>query len=382
MHLLTFGQLALSESDFSRAKPLLLLTYLSLAGGALERRHVAELFWHGKSDHLNSLSSALNQLRRLVPGSVEADEVRVWTPFRSDAHELEDVFATKDFERVINLYEGPFLETVNASRLGEELETWVLETREKLANKVQNAMLQLAELKATKAFFAESAELAERAFHLPGALEPEPEQLGRYYTLLVAGESSFADTVREEAEGFGVSLSTSQEDAKSRLQMVLLGRDAELARLSSLNAGSWVWLSGASGMGKTALLKSLSGSLGSSSYIQARKGLPYITLEPFISDVLNEGEEAILRKLLYSKGMWLTDSWELMDAESQALLARLRDLRPDLSVVISSQDKAQVSTDELLELRPLKASDLAAYEDAFEKNGWRACAGSCVLAGR
>lgn len=370
MRLLTLGTLSLEGSDFSRSKPLLLLTFLSLAEGALERRHVAELFWQGKSDHLNSLSSALNQLRSSVVGSVDADEARVWTGLRSDAHELLVAFDAKDFARVVALYEGPFLETVNASRLGEELESWVLETREALAFRVQEALLQLAELKATKALFSEAASLAERAFKLAGALEPEPEQLGRYFVLLVAGGHPFAEVVHDEASAFGISLSLSQEDAKARLQMVLIGRDVELARLSSLDAGTWLWLQGSSGIGKTALLKALSSSNGAGAlYLQARKGLPYITLEPYVADVLSEGKEAMLRKLLFTKGFWLTDAWELMDAESQELLERLRDLRPELTLVIASQEQAKLSTDATLELKPLSKEDLAAYEGAFESTG-------------
>jgi len=374
VQLLTLGQLSLSEGDFSRSKPLLLLVYLSVVGGALERRHVAELFWSGKSDYLNSLSSALNQLRQFVPSSVEADEQRVWTEFNCDSHVLLEAFNAKDYVRVVELYGGPFLETVNASRLGEELEAWVLETREFLAARVQEAMLRLGEFKAAKALFTEAAELAERAFRLPGALEPEPEVLGRYFVLLQAGGSAFADVVKSEAEAFGVVLGVTAEDAKARLQTQLIGRELELARLKSLELGSWLWLSGASGMGKTALLKALAGvELAESgvlaTYVQARKGLPYITLEPFIKDVLSEGEEAMLRKLLGIQGFWLTDAWELMDAESQALLRRLRDLRPDLTVVIASQAKPVLPADDTLQLKPLTKEALAAFEGAFESTG-------------
>lgn len=60
----TLGALSLKGLDapFRKKKPLLLLTYLVLEGPR-SRRYLAELFWPGASDGLNSLSVALNQLR-------------------------------------------------------------------------------------------------------------------------------------------------------------------------------------------------------------------------------------------------------------------------------------------------------------------------------
>ena len=75
MRLLTLGGLSLQDTSFRRTKPLLLLAYLALEGPQ-ERRYLAELFWPGESDPMNSLSAALTKLRKGVEGAVEADEVR------------------------------------------------------------------------------------------------------------------------------------------------------------------------------------------------------------------------------------------------------------------------------------------------------------------
>ncbi|WP_161882911.1 hypothetical protein [Deinococcus alpinitundrae] len=52
--LVTLGQLKLSELDFKREKPLLLV-YLCLSGTQLRRR-VAQHFWPDAADFMNSLA--------------------------------------------------------------------------------------------------------------------------------------------------------------------------------------------------------------------------------------------------------------------------------------------------------------------------------------
>lgn len=362
MMLQTLGRLELSQSQFRRTKPLVLLAYLAFEGSK-PRRYVAEIFWPEASDPMNSLSVALSQLRKGAPDCAEGDEQRVWVTCDCDAVSLREHFAKGKLQGAIKLYAGPFLEGAEIG-LGEELEEWLYETREGLAATVREALLRLAEDKAAQGSFEEAAKLAERAYHLAGAVEPEPEALVRFHALLVAGKSTALHELKEEAEAFDISLSLSPEEAQARLRQTIIGRKKEVQQLSGLAPGEWAWLRGAAGMGKTTLLKQLSGS-----YLPARAGLPYATLEPLLGDDFGDNESEILRRLAAMNGTWLFDDLEAMDPESQALLLRLRGLRPAAKIIATTEEAPPFRGELSLELGPLSQEELAAYPEALEQTG-------------
>ena len=333
MRLLTLGGLTLQDASFGRTKPLLLLTYLAVEGPQ-ERRHLAELFWHGASDPMNSLSAALTKLRKGLEGAVEADEVRAWTGVTTDAAELLAALEASELDAALELYQGPFLHGTRLPDWSIELEEWIYSKREELAGRVQRGMLQLAESQAAQADFVSASHTAETAYTLGGA-EFEPEELTRLFLVLQAGENPLVPQVREEAQSFGIALTLSHDEARARLQRVLVGRRRETARLAGLAAGEWAWVQGGAGMGKTALLKSLPGT-----FLYGRSGLPYATLEPLVGSKLQEGEAAILQHLLRLEGRWLFDNWDNVDPQSKDVLTRLKALRPRASVVISSREPA------------------------------------------
>ncbi len=361
MRLKTLGGVGLGGSNFTRIKPLLVLSYLAVEGSK-DRRYLSEFFWAGASDGLNSLSRALSQFRKDAPGAVEADEQRVWTNVESDVQEFLNALESKNYSGAVDLYKGAFLDGAYLQDWGEELEEWIYQTREDLATRAQEALLQLAEDDAARGRFAESSRNAERAFELPGAPAPEPESLSRYYALLIAGNSPLAAKVKEEADSYGISLKLKSDEAKGKLQSTFVGRDKERGKLEHLSKGQWAWVSGASGMGKTALLKSLSGT-----YLQARSGLPYATLEPLLGSALESGEELMLRKLSKLEGTYLFDPWEWMDEESQKLLHRLRDVKPEAKIIIGSRKEAAFRVDVEIELASLTQKDLERFEGAWEK---------------
>jgi tetratricopeptide (TPR) repeat protein len=361
MRLKTLGGVVLEGSDFTRIKPLLVLSYLAVEGSK-DRRYLSEFFWSGASDGLNSLSRALSQFRKDAPGAIEADEQRVWTNVESDVSEFLAALESKNIAQAVELYKGAFLDGAYLQDWGEELEEWIYQTREDLATRAQEALLQLAEEDAARGRFAESSKNAERAFELPGAPAPEPESLSRYYALLIAANSPLATKVKEEADSYGISLQLKSDEAKGKLQSNFVGRDKERSKLETLAKGQWAWISGASGMGKTALLKSLSGT-----YLQARSGLPYATLEPLLGSVLESGEELMLRKLSKLEGTYLFDPWEWMDEESQKLLRRLRDVKPAANIIIASRQEAVFRVDTEIELASLKKADLQRFEGAWEQ---------------
>lgn len=363
MLLRTLGGLELEDSNFGRLKPLLLLTYL-LVEGPCERRHLAELFWPDNADALNSLSVALTRLRKGAPGAVEADEVRAWARIENDLDELKAALAARDYAKVIALYKGPFLEGLYLPDWSAELEEWVYAQREHIARQVRQAYLALAEQEAARNHFEQATKLAEQAYQLRSAPALEPEELLRLYPLLLAGNSFLLGEVRREAEGLGLRLEQRPEEARAQLRRVLVGRERELQALRSLAPGQWAWVRAGAGMGKSALLRALSGQ-----YLQGRTGLPYATLEPLLGRALGQDEEALLRALSQTKGPLLLDGWERADLESRQLMMRLRDSGRSPAVIVASREPPALEPEMLLELLPLTPEALRDFPGAFEQTG-------------
>ena len=201
MKLLTLGQLELRGSSFTRAKPLLLLTYLSLEGEQ-SREYLAELFWtHGSSrQRRNNLSKALSDLRAAVPDSVDNTNTRVWSLVENDVAEFRRALASENYAAATKLYGGQFLEG-HASGLGVELEEWLYKQREHLAQAAQEAHLILAERGGVNGL--EHARVALRLTDSPVDL------LRRFYALFKTQDKQATQAVLELARGYGVSLAES-----------------------------------------------------------------------------------------------------------------------------------------------------------------------------
>ncbi len=359
MRLKAFGKLELENIKFRRKKPLLLLCYLALEGRQ-DRRYISEFFWPSASDSFNSLSRALSQLRKISP--IEADKDHVWINITTDVAEFLQACKANDYKKAIELYKDSFADGIFLNDWGIELEEWVYEKREYLASKAQKAMLEQAEIEASHGNFVPAAELAEKAYKLKGAAFIEPEDYSNYYSLLIASNHDLAKKLKEEALEYGIKLSIEAKDAKSRLQSNIIGREIEQTKLKSMNTGDWAWLQAASGMGKTTLLKSISGQ-----YLVAKKGLPYATLESILGDTISEGKDLMLRKLANTTSTLIIDGWEWMDFESQELLKELRNLGTKASIIISSEEKPQIPVNLKLELGPIKKQALENIDNAWEK---------------
>lgn len=346
MLLKTLGTLQLPGSSLTRPTPLLLLAYLALEG-AKPRRYLAELFFPDAKHSLNSLSRAFSYIRQDAPGVLEADDHRAWTLLTTDTKQFETLIQQHHCTEAIALYDAPFLETFSTP-LGEELEEWLFTRREHFALLMQRALLTCAETEAAAGNFTVATQFTERAYLLAEAPPIEPEVLSRYYALLQAGESSLASKVKEEASLYDITLTQSPAQVKQQLQPTFVGRKRELQCLNTLKAGEWTWVKGGIGIGKTSLLRQLAAI-----YLPGRSGLPYATLEPYLTDTITSGPEAILRKFYKQSGLLCIDDWENIDSESQDILIKLRNLKPDLSIVISASGAPPFAVDHLLELAPL-----------------------------
>jgi WD40 repeat protein len=216
MKLVTLGGLKVEGSPLTRPKPLLLLAYLALEGSR-DRRDLAELFFMGNQDPMQGLRVSLSHLNKEAAGAVRASDKRLWTELKSDIAELESELALGNFEGILELYKGPFLEGFDLTDLGEELEEWLYSVRERIASQVREAHLRLAERSARKSEFSEAAHLAEKAYVLRYAPEPEPDTLERIYTLLRAGEAA-TESIVKEAKSYGLELFLTVDEARAKLR--------------------------------------------------------------------------------------------------------------------------------------------------------------------
>ncbi len=194
MHLLTLGKVRLENCTFSRPKPLLLLSYVTLEGPQ-ERRKLAELFWEGDTQkNLGKLSVVLSQFKKegaeVFPDKSGIDPLP--SLIKSDVHEFLEALEQNHLTKALEIYQGPFLHDLGKSlddlEIGDEILDWVLEKREFLADKAQKAMLELAEqMLSTNP--KEARELAERAYQLSEAPEMEPQRASHLQHVLAQTQS-------------------------------------------------------------------------------------------------------------------------------------------------------------------------------------------------
>jgi hypothetical protein len=241
----TLGGLLLGGTSFTRPKPLLLLTYLSLEGPQ-SRRHIAELFWPNAGDHMNSLTVALTQIRQAAPDLIETDDTHLKTSVESDAKQFLAALEQQDYTKALELYRGTFLDGFFLKDWGEELEEWVYAKRERMALEVRKLLLKTAEAAMAQGRVNEAGQWAERAYTLVGAPSLEPDELAGLHDLLLVGESSLVTQLQKEAEELGVELIT-LEAAKTKfaatkiiphnlpaLPAFFVGRDSEVNVVCSL----------------------------------------------------------------------------------------------------------------------------------------------------
>ncbi|MCA9839178.1 MAG: AAA family ATPase, partial [Trueperaceae bacterium] len=376
----TLGELKLEEATFTRPMPLLLLTYLSLEGPQ-HRRHLAELFWQ-EGNRMKSLSMTLTRLRKGAGNVVEANDKIAWSTAKSDAKMVLESLDKSDWQKAIELYTGAFLEGVVLEDWSSELEDWVYTTREYLAERVQYALLYLAEEAAKRQDFDKTRNLSERAYTLPGLSGTDLAQLKRLYPLLCAGRSLLAPKVRKELDDFGLNTTLTTEEARatfkpaSTLKRALptrgttfVGRDAELTELATLLSKpsvSLLTLLGPAGVGKTRLALQLAHE---QSRLEAFKDGVYFA--PL--DALNHASQIALSMLtqfgLTQQGntepleqlvtfiakkhiLLVLDNFEHLIQGSNILLGMLSQC-PNLKLLITSRERLKLEEEHLYTLEGL-----------------------------
>jgi predicted ATPase/Tfp pilus assembly protein PilF len=387
----TLGKLELADTPFPRTKLLLFLSYLAFEG-AQDRRFVAELFWSDKNDPLNSLSAALSQLRKHVPGVIEANPSQVWTSVKCDATLFLKAIETGSYEEALKLYQGAFLQGVSLPDWSAALEEWVYGTREALAEQALEAMLGLAEAKAAQGSLAEAAQLAEHAYKLPSAPPMSVETLGRVHTLLSTSQSPQANVVAKEAEELGMTLApvtvetpvSKIAEATNNLPTLLssfVGRDAERVELlKQLGKPECRLLTimGLGGIGKSRLAIQVardwlaSEPTNDSAYLVRLEVLTSIHLIPSaIADVLGvqlegQGEPLaqVTKAIADKKLLLILDNFEQL-VEGATMLKALLEPCPNLKLLVTSRERLNLSLEQVVGLEGLaypSRADVSAQE--------------------
>jgi predicted ATPase len=299
--LCTLGGLWLEGSDFTRPKPLLLLTYVALEGPQV-RRHIAELFWPEARDSMKSLTVALTRLRQGAPGVIETDGKRLWSYIPVDVKDLLNLLDKGEVMAALELYQAPFLEGIYLSNWSSELEEWVCRTREFLSRYLSRSLLNCAESAAARGQYTTATACAEAICDVADTSVLEPEELKRLHTLLAATDNPHATMIAEESRDFGLILSSDSEVAKARLhghlskgalgipsnlptaRTTFIGRDSELVRITKLLSQPeyrLVTLLGSAGVGKTRLALQLAHQLHLSERFKG--GVYWVALEALFS---------------------------------------------------------------------------------------------------
>ena len=173
--LVTLGGLALvderGECDLSlanRRRSLAVLTVLAVGRRAVSRDRLAEMFWGDEeaSRARHSVGDALSDLRRVLgPDSIVTRQLEVslapTCPLAVDVVELMEAAERRDHARVVALYAGPFMESVEAPSF-LSFEHWVTPLRERLRRHWLEACAAQCLALARARKWAECAMLAHR----------------------------------------------------------------------------------------------------------------------------------------------------------------------------------------------------------------------------
>ena len=391
MKLVTLGGLELEGATFQRPKPLLLLAYLSLEGQQ-SREHLAELFWQGDAKQLttrqrrNNLSRTLSDLRKHAPGSFAADKTSIWSVIATDVAVFEQALASEDYACAVKTYAGSFLEG-HLSGWNVELEEWLYQQRDRLAEGAQKAFLALAE-QAVRWRPEQAIQHARSAFRLA---EPQADLLPRFYTLFEGQDNNLVREVQDLARGYGVTLRSTLEpkfrqEAESTEHNLpdkgtsFVGRDVELGnsvRQLLQPACRLLNLVGIGGVGKSRLAIQAAFELLRAGQFQ--DGIYYVALDALTTEELiptsiadslelnltsKDAELEQLSRYLADKHLLLIlDNFEHL-IEGATLLAKLLEKCPNLKIIVTSRERLNLLEEWVF---PVKGLALPGEDTPFEE---------------
>ena len=387
MKLLTLGRLELRGSSFKRAKSLLLIAYLSLEGQR-SREHVAELFWQGSSSRQrrNNLSKALSDLRSHAPGSLDADDTRIWSLVSTDVADFQKTLDAKNYAAAVKAYTGTFF-MGHLSGWNSELEEWIFSQREQLAQQAQAAQLELAEC-LLKQRPQEALKHARAAFRIA---EPEVDILPRFYQLFKTCHRGLTKEVQDLARGYDLMLDASLPDQIGRRETQsvnnlptqstsFVGRNKELSQLVhqlSQPACRLLSLVGIGGVGKSRLAVQGAYELlkadpfGDGIYFVQLDALTQVELMPStVAESLGAhlgSQDAEIDQLIHYIGtkelLLILDNFEHL-IDGAALISELLQHCPHLKVMVTSREPLNLAEEWHFPLKGLALPDENLQADA------------------
>ena len=373
------GGLALEGSEFSRAKPLVLLAYLALEGEQ-SRAFMAQLLWGSAKQPYNSLAQAIDQIKRFVPGAVEANITHVRALVGADAKDFLDAYERSNHKAAIELYKGHFLEGIYISKMSFEVEEWLLGTRELLAKYMQTALISAAD-EALISNPDTAKHWAERAFKLNTHAAPSEGIYHQLHTLLQRSQSVLAENLKKEADELGLELSPSLAPSQPPVDTKLpryansfFGRQSEqqdIIHMLLQPECQLLTLTGPGGIGKTRLATELSHQLETRA---AYNEVHFINLEPRsnpeqLLDALLEALglehspqlpvlERFTQYLSNKRVLLILDNFEQLIADSSKRAVHdILDQNAELNILITSRERLHLPEEWLLPIQTLSQPD-------------------------
>lgn len=391
MYLSTFGVAQLSTIHLP-PRHLLLLAYLA-AEGTVSRARLRSVFWPNHPTAAASLRVALSELRRTAPTLIAERGDRLIMQAGSDLADFLGHVQAGRSEAALELYRGPFLADLPAALFGPELEEWLLETRESLAEQLWESLMHAAEGFIGQGQTIHAGQHAEAAWQLPALTPRDEHDLQRLHRVLVASGSLQAGLVAREARQLGVEIEATSPAIRetprpSALKPALptevtpfVGQLGALKQLAGWLAEPdirLVTILGAGGAGKTRLalqaarqarqvyqervwwisLEDLSHPDGLFAHIALALGMP---LSPGISAL-----ETLAGVLADKAALIVLDQFEHLSGAAP-LVADLLGLCPDLKVLVTSRHRLLMRAEVTFELRGLEVntSSATAHSDAL-----------------
>lgn len=253
-------------TSLTRPKPLLLLAYLALEGPT-PRTRLCRLFFDDAANPPDALGTTLRRLRHSGV-KVAFDGSAIHCEVECDASSLLRQIDSGAVAEALRAYDAPFLDHLELT-LGAELEDWVFATREFIAGRLRHALLQAAEKALTIGDLNAAARNAAAAYDLPGAEEPDSDDLTRIVGIAEATGHHLARQIRNEAGLADTSIATQLAGAGRGtrpprvvnlppLTSRLIGRDEELIEIAEILSqphSRLLTLHGPAGVGKSRLAR-------------------------------------------------------------------------------------------------------------------------------
>jgi predicted ATPase len=340
-------------------------------------------------DPMMGLRVAFKHLRKARTLSPEDTALKVLVS--CDALELLKAAEQRDDQQVLSLYKGSFLEGFYLKDISQELEEWVVGTREYLASLFRQATLRLGESAATKGDARLAAHYAEQAYTLAAAPPPEPKQLELIYSLLVAGKNPRASQLYKDFEDLGMPPSLTPREASvltannpqaysfglrtthnlPPLLTSFVGRQEELKDLKHYlrtPRHRLITLIGPGGIGKTRLSLELAYSQLELDYWE---GIYFVPLESLqdpnlvlvqLANTLGyrlEGHDPLLKQLIRLIGqkplLLILDNFEHL-ISGASVLAELIPYFPYLKIIVTSRERLNLAAEAVYEVEGLPLS--------------------------